>query len=445
MSAPSVMAFVFSLLLLILIPLTSHAQTEITIQQLTDTTDTINQFPSNNVDGSLIAFESNGDISEEMPGPTNPDKGFEIFLIDEAGKIIQQTDSIIGGGSSTSPSISSEALNIAYQSDADHTGGFNLDSTTEIFTVFTMNATSMLLQVTNSTTGNSTNPSINSNATRIAFESTSDLTGDNADMNREIFLWKAPPNITQITKTTSGESRNPSINAEGSIVAFESTSDITGNNPDQNSEIFFRIDGQGITQVTDSKVGSSVHPSINSDGSIIAFESTSDLTGDNADGNNEIFLWDSTSGLKQITDTFIHHNSRASIDGDGRRIAFMSNSNITGDNPDSNTEIFIWDRPTGITQVTDTFSAISRNPSISTDGRTIAFESNANPVNNNFDLNSEIFLATIIRLTNPSTGGGCSLISNQPHSLPQSTANLALLLMPLLIIAVRITRKCCSP
>lgn len=36
--------------------------------------------------------------------------------------------------------------------------------------------------------------------------------------------------------------------------------------------------------------GSNSNPSLSADGSVIAFESSSDLTGSNGDGNDEIFL-----------------------------------------------------------------------------------------------------------------------------------------------------------
>ena len=75
-----------------------------------------------------------------------------------------------------------------------------------------------IVPVTNSTgspgeefTGN-INPSINAKGTRIAFESTLDLTGGNPDRNREIFLADTTtPGIIQVTDTTGGELQYLSI------------------------------------------------------------------------------------------------------------------------------------------------------------------------------------------------------------------------------------------
>ena len=99
-------------------------------------------------------------------------------------------------------------------------------------------------------------------------------------------------------------------------------------------------------------------PSINADGTRIAFQTTADLTGKNADGNLEIFLFDTTtSEFTQITRTTGGDtaNSNASINANGTRIAFESNRNLTGENADGDREIFLFDTTTRtFTQITNT-------------------------------------------------------------------------------------------
>lgn len=82
-------------------------------------------------------------------------------------------------------------------------------------------------------------PSIDSNGTRIAFSSHNDLTGGNADGTGEIFRFDTTTNtLTQITNAATGDSGGPSINADGTRIAFHSSSDLTGGNPDHTLEIF---------------------------------------------------------------------------------------------------------------------------------------------------------------------------------------------------------------
>jgi Tol biopolymer transport system component len=139
-------------------------------------------------------------------------------------------------------------------------------------------------QITNTISSNpydfNYGPSINADGTRIAFTSNRDLTGDNPDGSLEIFLWTSGTGITQITSSTGGGGNYGSINADGTRIAFTSESDLTGSNPDHNIEIFLwtsGTSGTGITQVTNTTGGGNVSPPINADGTRIAFDSTSDL------------------------------------------------------------------------------------------------------------------------------------------------------------------------
>jgi len=141
-------------------------------------------------------------------------------------------------------------------------------------------------QITNTITGDGRSPSINADGTRIAFVSDADLTGENPDGNREIFLFDTTTaTFTQITDTTEFRaglplSFSPSINADGTRIAFVSSADLTGGNPDGNREIFlFDTTTTTFTQITDTTPGRSFSPSINADGTRIAFHSSADLTG----------------------------------------------------------------------------------------------------------------------------------------------------------------------
>ncbi|MBK6395821.1 MAG: hypothetical protein IPF73_14965 [Betaproteobacteria bacterium] len=78
-------------------------------------------------------------------------------------------------------------------------------------------------QITNSSSGNSSNASINVGGTRIAFISSSDLTSGNADGNEEIFLWTSGSGFSQITSTTGGFNIDPSINGDGTRSPFAPT------------------------------------------------------------------------------------------------------------------------------------------------------------------------------------------------------------------------------
>jgi Tol biopolymer transport system component len=196
----------------------------------------------------------------------------------------------------------------------------------------------------------------------MAFQTSADLTGDNSDGNLEIFLFDATSKtITQITDTTGGDTANASasINADGTRIAFESTRDLTGENSVLNRELFlFATTTSTFTQLTSGGGGQKYLPSINADGTRIAFESNANLTNENFNFNSEIYLAD-TSGatitITQITNTANGDGShRPSINSAGTRIAFDSDGDLTGGNSDRNSEIFLSDTTTpAFTQLTD--------------------------------------------------------------------------------------------
>src|SRR5262249_47513633 len=152
-------------------------------------------------------------------------------------------------------------------------------------------------------------PSINGDGTRIAFVSFGDLAGGNGDRNQEIFLFDTETGaFTQVTHTvTTGDhlvhSGSPVISAEGNRIAFLSEANITGGNADENFELFlFDTETGALTQITDTRTSGVGFPSISAVGTRIAFGSDADLTGENAEGSGQIFLFDTdTGGFTQVT------------------------------------------------------------------------------------------------------------------------------------------------
>ena len=306
--------------------------------------------------------------------------------------ITQVTSTTLDGNGS--PSISGDGTRIAFVSRHAVTGG-NSDGNKEIFLYDAVS--NIITQVTFTTVSFSSNPSINGDGTRIAFQSFSNVTGNNSDNNGEIFLYDAVSNtITQVTSMTVGNNGSPSISGDGTRIAFTSSSDLTGDNSDGNGEIFlYDAVSNVITQVTFTTLGINSAPSINDDGTSIAFVSGGFPAG-NPDGNAEIFRYDSnTGGIAQITFTTVGHNGSPSISDDGMRIAFGSSIDLTGENSDGNAEIFLYDA-SSFTQVTDTTVRTNFDPSINADGTRIAFSSDGHANLGNADGSIEIFLAACL-------------------------------------------------
>jgi uncharacterized repeat protein (TIGR01451 family) len=320
------------------------------LTQITNTTAgaSLNLFPSINADGTRIAFESDCNLTPGSPG--NADGGDEIFLFDTTtGTFTQITNTAIVI-SNFFPAINAGGTRIAFTSNGDLTPGSpgNADGNREIFLFDTTTGT--FTQITNSTGALASTlfPTINAAGTRIAFLSDRDLkpgSPGNADGNSEVFLFDTTTGtLTQITNTTGGINDEPMINAAGTRIVFDSNLDLTPGSPgnaDGNAEIFvFDIAAGTFTQITNTTgAGGSDNPSINADGTRIAFVRT-------VAGSRNILLFDTTTGIfTQITNAAGAGGSdEPSINAAGTRIAFQSPRDLTPGNPgnaDGNVELFL--------------------------------------------------------------------------------------------------------
>src|SRR5207249_7659994 len=125
-----------------------------------------------------------------------------------------------------------------------------------------------------------------------------------------------------------------------------------------------------------------VAPAVSQDGSRIAFASKDDPLGTNTDGNSEIFLFDGAK-LIQVTNTspgslanrVTNGNFQPSISDDGRFIAFSSNRDLASQNADGNLEIFVYDASKNtFSQLTNSSAVVGcTDAKISGDGSSVAY------------------------------------------------------------------------
>ena len=80
---------------------------------------------------------------------------------------------------------------------------------------------------------------------RIAFESSANITGGNPDLNDEIFIYDRLTDIfTQITDEPAGgsdDSGDPSVNADGTRIAFFGDANINGGNPQGDRQVWLAV------------------------------------------------------------------------------------------------------------------------------------------------------------------------------------------------------------
>ena len=268
------------------------------------------------------------------------------------------------------------------------------------------------------------NPVISANGRYIVFESYADnLVVNDTNFVKDIFIRDLIEDTTQRVSINSegiegnGNSEHPVISADGRYVAFESdANNLVANNTIFGTDIFVRdLVNNTIQQVNltndGSQTGLSLEPSISGDGRYVAFTSyANNLVAEDNNNISDIFVRDlvnSTTQRVSITDGNLESNNYSlnpSISGDGRYVAFESLAdNLVAEDNNNTSDIFVRDLINGKTQRVSVNSEgiegnfYSKNPSISDDGRYLVFESLSNNLvadDNNWS--TDIFVRDLI-------------------------------------------------
>lgn len=253
--------------------------------------------------------------------------------------------------------------------------------------------------------GVSHQPSISADGLLVVFVSeAANLVPDDYNGQTDVFLRDRQSNTTiRISVASSGEEGNgvslsPSISVDGRYIAFFSeASNLVEGDTNGVADVFVhdRLTGQtsrvSINSLAEEANNRSLSPAISLDGRFVAFVSyASNLVAGDTNGARDVFVHDRLTGETKrvsVTSTGIQADNwsqEPSISADGRYVAFISYAaNLVEGDSNGRHDVFVHDRQNGITSrvsVTSTAEQgnnLSLGPSISADGRYIAFFSYA--------------------------------------------------------------------
>ncbi|MBY0260554.1 Hint domain-containing protein, partial [Methylobacterium sp.] len=273
----------------------------------------------------------------------------------------------------------------------------------------------------------------------VVFTSTSsNLVAGDANGQQDVFVKDTLTGTVTLVSTDStgvqgnNSSNTPSISADGTHVAFQSTaSNLVAGDTNNQQDIFVKdlVTGTTTRVSTDSTgvqvSGISSIASISADGTRVAFQSNaSTLVAGDTNGTTDVFVKDLGTGTttRVSTDSAGAQSAgtsiNASISGDGTRVAFQSNaSNLVTSDTNGSTDVFVKDLGTGTTTRVSTDSTGAQStggnslaPSISADGTRVAFSSTAsNLVAGDTNGQQDVFVkdlgtGTITRVSTDSAG-----------------------------------------
>ncbi|HVM12031.1 MAG TPA: hypothetical protein VM638_06110 [Actinomycetota bacterium] len=260
-------------------------------------------------------------------------------------------------------------------------------------------------------TGESYHAVVSADGGSLTFTSYGELLPEDRSGHADVYVKDLRTNELELVSVTPGgiagenHSRWPSISADGRIVAFESEADdLVPGDTNAVTDVFVYDRGTGVVKrVSVTSDGAQVaawsrRPEVSADGRHVVFYSESEeLDPNDVSPYIDVFVHDLQTGKTELVSVSTHGTqsilpaSGADISGDGNIVAFSARYPLA-DPPDVNgiyEDVFIRDRAAGTTErISDSALGLqgeshSIYPSLSDDGRYVAFQSLASTLISN--------------------------------------------------------------
>jgi len=364
--------------------------------------------PAISADGRFVAFYS--DASNLVDGDTNGAR--DVFVRDRTSGTTTRV-SIDGAGAqgnshSFAPAISADGRFVAFSSDASNLVPGDTNSADDVFVHDRQSGATARVSASSGgaeANSGSFSPALSSDGRIVAFLSdASNLVAGDTNASRDVFVDDRQTGVTaRVSVASAGVQGNVgsfsvAISGDGRFVAFHSFADnLVPNDTNETADVFVHDRQTGETtrvSVYDGGAeadGDSFRPAISADGRFVAFDSDSTiLVWGDVNFAFDVFVHDrltNTTRRVSVDDgggEATALSQRPSISADGRYVAFYSEaSDLVAGDTNGASDIIVHDRQSGATTRVSVANSgeqgngDSLRPALSADGRIVAFESNA--------------------------------------------------------------------
>ena len=361
------------------------------------------QYPDVSSDGRWIAFTSAA--SNLVPGDTNG--VLDAFLVDRDltafSRISVSSAGIQGNGHSGGPVISRDNRFIAFGSISTNLDPADTDVVADIYLRDLQQGTTILVSKrlgSGSSLWGTLAPSISGDGRYVAYPCGDDnvIPGDSNNA-WDIFVYDRVLDTTELVSVGPGgipadaHSFHPTLSADGRFVAFqcEANNWFPKKTPFEPG-VYIRDRQLGtitpVSQIPSGLVVRGTDPVLSEDGRWIAFLSNEALLAPgHPAGLADVFVWDRKSGnLEWVSanqaGSSTYHSANPDLSADGRFVVWdgwADDVAVPGGLPSNQGKVFLHDRATATTSLVSQAAGgglpdgSSLSPSISADGRVVAF------------------------------------------------------------------------
>lgn len=380
--------------------------------------------PAISADGRFAAFYS--DASNLVAGDTNGAR--DVFVRSrQAGETTRASVASSGAeaiGDSFAPAISGDGRFVSFSSAASNLVAGDANGTDDVFVRDLQAQTTIRVSIApggaEANEGSSA-PSISSDGRYVAFLSdASNLVPGDTNAIRDVFVFDRQTATTVRASVDSAgveanlASEAPALSGDGRFVAFATFADnlvpLDGN---ESSDVFVRDLQAGTTTRASEYQGGfesdfdSLRPSLSADGRFVAFDSdASNLAWGDTNDAFDVFVKDRQTDILtrvSVDDAGAQAEGgsiRPSLSADGRLVAFYSDApNLVPGDTNGAADVIVHDRRSGATKRISVGSGgveangDSLRPALSADGRLVIFESDAsNLVTGDSNRFTDVFL-----------------------------------------------------
>ena len=398
--------------------------------------------PAIDSDGSTVAFEATATNLDAAD--TNGKQ--DIYMRSGTTTLVSRATGAggaIGNNDSFAPSISGDGKKVVFATDASNFGDGNAVSDVYARDLSGATPATKLVSRASGPDGavgddysepfGDASPAISADGSKVAFTSFADnLSSDDDNDFAQVFLRELggtertilvsrgtgeAPELGSIgTSTYLAEARG--ISADGRFVAFMSQSNgLSDEDDDRFFNAFVRdtltdtttLVSRGPGPAGPAANGDSYFPTMSPDGRFVVFASQgTNLLNLNTGGHLEVYVRDLVTGAVELVSQAngfpVHtenaYGMQAAVSSDGSKIAFITASAVDPADTNGKLDVYVRNRTTGLTTLVSRKSGTSGavgaedalNPTISDDGKRIAFETNSTLDADDNDNHSDIYV-----------------------------------------------------